>query len=198
MTDFPPKSPAVSGGAALGQATTYIDPNDPTAGYQGKFKHVYYDHGTENTTTYYSGAELRRIHSNSITFNAGYTRMDLTVPANDNTLSTVTVAVKDISIPSSVYLNGVLRSITWIGRTYALSFKANPVAPPNTGISTTGASATASYCGPTPGINQTNCWKIYTLRVYHGNITQNVNDIIIFGTMEGETSVTLGINPYTP
>lgn len=195
MTDFPPKSPAVSGGAALGQATTYVDDNNTSSGFQGNFRYLYSDHSTENVTIYNPSNVLTRIYNNSVGINTSYSRIDLTVPQKNYNLTTLTVISKDISFPGSVYLNGILRSVTWVGRTYNIGFKQNSATGTAAGIGTN-ITNSVSYCGPTPSINQATCWKIITFRVYHGNITNDSNDVLIFGSMEGETSVTTTLSPY--
>jgi len=195
MTDFPPKSPAVAAGTPLGQATTYVDDNNTSSGFQGNFKYLYADHYTEEVSTYSPSNILTRIYNNSVQINTAYSRIDITVPAKNYDLTTLTMISKDISFPGSVYLNGVLRSIIWVGRTYNIGFKQNSTVGTAAGIGTN-ITNSVSYCGPTPSINQSSCWKIITLRVYHGNITNNTNDVLIFGSMEGETSVTTSLAPY--
>jgi hypothetical protein len=179
MTDFPPKGPANAPGTKLGQATTYIDPNNPSAGYQGQFNMVYSNQYIEKVSLCGIGtiasSSSERIHSNSISFGPECGTIYINVPETSNTLSELTLITRNRGYPSSVILNGQTRSVNWIGRNYEVNFSTQIVDSGET-------------CSALPETEiDTACWSIISFKVYHGNLTQYPSDIIVFAYLEGQT-----------
>lgn len=159
----------------LGQAVTYVDPNDISAGFLGSFKIVSANHFTENVSLCPNNSPSR-IHSNSISFGPNCGTIYLTIPEIDYTLAEATLITRNKSYPSSVILNNVSRNVTWVGRDYSLNYATQTLV--------------GDTCINTPDIELDSCWSIISFKIYHGNVSQSSNDVIVFAYLEGQTYLT--------
>lgn len=179
-----------TGSSVLPQAIYYIDPNDPNSGFLGTFNYLSSDQYSENVLPCPSEENPTRIHTPNISFDNGLcdNPIYLTIPERDFSLTTATLIQKNKSYPSTVRLNDVQRNVKWVGRQYDFGYNYYSYL-----MSTSGSS-----CVTMPSIEDESCWSIITFKIYQGNVSQNENDIIVFGYLEGQTYMYPTQYPYVP